>query len=87
LYNAKRGLESSAEVENHDAPFGVIRLVIFALGLGRGTIGIDRELDPRPIAVDAATFLFFSSPDLVDDEGRKHRLLPRFRDEGTVEAR
>jgi hypothetical protein len=73
LYNATGGLESSAEVDDDDAPVGVVRLVVIvALRPRRGTVGVYRKLDPRPVALDTPTFLFFSSPNLVDDEGRKH---------------
>jgi hypothetical protein len=72
LYNAAGGLESSAEIQDDDAALRVVLLVLVALRLGRGAIGIDRQLDSRSVAVDTPTFLFFSSPNLVDDEGRKH---------------
>jgi len=72
LYNATEGLESSAEVYDDDAAVGIVLL----FGVGRrarsGPVGVDRQLDPRSVTLDAATFRFFSSPDLVDDEGRKH---------------
>jgi hypothetical protein len=82
LYNAAGGLERfgaarlqtfpSAEVENGDAPLGIVWLAVFAFWLGCGTVGVYRQLDPRAIALDTETFRFFSSPNLVDDEGRKH---------------
>jgi hypothetical protein len=72
LYNAAGGLESSAEVDDDYAAVGIVLLVFFALGLWCGTIGVDRQLDPGSVTLDTPTFRFFSSPDLVDDEGRKH---------------
>jgi hypothetical protein len=72
LYNAIAGLESSAEVDDDYAALGIVLLVFVAMGLGSGPISVDRQLDSRPVSLDSATFLFFSSPDLVDDEGRKH---------------
>jgi hypothetical protein len=72
LYNAAGGLESSAEIKNDDAPIGVVRLILFALGPRGGVVGVNRQLDTRPITLDTPTLLFFSSPNLVDDEGRKH---------------
>jgi hypothetical protein len=72
LYNAIEGLESSAEVDDDDAALGVVLGVVVALGLRGGPIGVHGELHAGPVTLDTATFLFFSSPDLVDDEGRKH---------------
>jgi hypothetical protein len=79
LYNAAGGLESSAEVENDNPAVGIVLLLVIALWLGRWTIGVDGQLNARPISLDTAAFLFLSSPNLVDDEGRKHA-APRFRD-------
>jgi MYXO-CTERM domain-containing protein len=73
LYNAIAGLESySAQVDDDDAALGIVLLVFVALGLRRRPVRIDRQLDAGSVTLDTATFLFFSSPNLVDDEGRKH---------------
>jgi hypothetical protein len=86
LYNAPEGLESSAEVENHDASFRIVPLVILALRLGRWAVGVDGQLDTGLVALDTPTLFLFSSPDLVDDEGRKHGGGLAFARSGPVQA-
>jgi len=82
LYNAAPGLErspaqgdeekTSAEVDDDDPALGIVLLFVVTPRLGGGTVRVYGELDARSVALDTTTFLFFSSPNLVDDEGRKH---------------
>lgn len=65
-------MERSAEVQDDDPAFGIVLLVVLTLGLRSRTVGVYRQLDPWLIPLDAPTLFFFSSPNLVDDEGRKH---------------
>jgi len=82
LYNAAPGLErspaqgdeenTSAEVDDDDPALGIVLLFVFARRAWSRPVRIDRKLDPRLVTLDTTTLLFFSSPNLVDDEGRKH---------------
>jgi hypothetical protein len=73
LYNAPAALERSAEVYDDDPALGIVLLVYVAVGLGRGTVSVHGQLHPGLFPVDTSTLFFFSPPNLVDDEGRKHR--------------
>jgi hypothetical protein len=62
-----------AQIHDHDAAIGIIMLaIVITLGLRRRAVGVYGQLYPGPVTLDSPTFLFFSSPNLVDDEGRKH---------------